>query len=195
MRHVWPATLALAVLACGPRTERHETAAGNVVDSVFPMDVMLERFRRDLPRPAALHGDFQSRDSLVGRVIAALQASDTLAFERLAVNASEWAWLYFPTNVLARPPYELPPGLAWFQLQETNRQGVLRALRELGGHRLDYHGYRCNAEPTVEEENRLWTGCTVTIGRDGTSPVPLRLFSAILERGGRFLMLSYANDF
>jgi hypothetical protein len=195
MRHLWLATLALVAMACSGRTQEQETAAGNVIDSVLPMDVMLTRFRQDLPRPAELHGGLENRDSLVARVIAALEASDTVAFERLAVNRGEWAWLYFPTDVLARPPYELPPSLAWFQLQEANRQGVLRALRELGGHRLDYRGYQCDAEPTIEDANRIWTGCIVTLARDGATAAPLRLFSAILEREGRFLVLSYANDF
>lgn len=194
MRHHWLAALTLAV-ACNAHSENHETVAGNVTDSVLPMDVMLDRFRHDLPRPAELHGGLANRDSLVRRVIAALETSDTLAFEHLAVNQGEWAWLYFPSNVLSRPPYELPPGLAWFQLQETNRQGVFRALREFGGHQLDYRGYRCNTEPTIEDANRIWAGCTVTLGRDGAPPAPVRLFGAVLERRGRFLILSYTNDF
>jgi hypothetical protein len=164
------------------------------MDSVLPMDVALDRFRKDLPRPDSLRG-VTNRDTLVLRVIEALRTSDTTAFERLAVNRAEWVWLFYPTNVQAKPPYELPPGLAWFQLQETNRKGVFRALRELGGHTLDYQGYRCDPNPTVEGENRLWTGCVVTLGRDGAAPVTLRLFGAILERGGRFAILSYANDF
>ena len=98
-------------------------------------------------------------------------------------------------NVLAKPPYELPPALAWFQLQETNRKGALRALRELGGHELDYRGYTCGPEPSVEADNRVWTGCLVTVGRDGDAPIPLKLFGAILERDGRFAVLSYDNDF
>jgi len=190
------AGLALTLLACRAGGDGRQSAGGDVVvDSVLPMEVMLTRFREDVPRPSTLHGDWDSRDALVREVITALEASDTAAFERLAVDRGEWAWLYFPTNVLSRPPYELPPGLAWFQLQETNRQGVFRALREFGGRRLDYRGYRCNAEPTTEGENLLWIGCSVTIGRDSAPPAPIRLFSTILERGGHFLILSYANDF
>ena len=189
----WP-LLAVALITC-KRTPDHDTAAGNVIDSVLPMPVMLERFRQDLPEATELHGTVTNRDTLVSQVVAALQANDTLAFEQLAITRAEWAWLFFPTDVLARPPYELPPGLAWFQLQEENRKGVLRALRTFGGHQIDYQGYRCATEPTIEDENRVWTGCTVTLGVDGAAPVERRLFSAILERGGRFLVLSYANDF
>lgn len=167
---------------------------GIVIDSVVPTDLAMDRFRKDLPQPDSLRG-VSSRDMLVLGIVEALRAGDTLAFERLAVNRAEWAWLFYPTNIQSKPPYELPPGLAWFQLQETNRKGVFRALRELGGHRLDYRGYRCDTQPVVEGDNRLWTGCRVTLARDAAAPITVRLFGAILERGGRFAVLSYANDF
>jgi len=101
-------------------------APAGVVDSVLPMDVMLDRFRAGVAEPDGLAGGADSRDELVLQVVRALEAADTLAFERLGVSLAEWAWLYFPNSVQARPPYELPPALAWFQLQEGNRQGVLR---------------------------------------------------------------------
>jgi hypothetical protein len=189
------ALLLAAVTGCDIGRHDDSGQPAQVVDSVVPIEIALERFRKDLPQPAGLSGGATHRDTLVRHVIDALRDSDTAAFERLAVNRAEWAWLYYPTNILARPPYELPPALAWFQLQETNRKGVFRALRELGGRGLDYRGYTCNASPGVEGENRIWTGCLVTLGRDGAEPVALRIFSAILERGGRFAVLSYHNDF
>ena len=192
--------LALVATAC----EKPDPDAGTlsaapspatVVDSVLPMDVALDRFRADLSEARALTSGADTRDALVRSVVDALAASDTMAFEALAVDRAEWAWLYFPSSTVARPPYELPPGLAWFQLQERNRRGALRALRELGGHALDYKGYACDPEPSMEGANRLWTNCAVTLGRDGAEPVTLRLFGAILERDGRFAVLSYTNDF
>ncbi len=189
------------LIACEGRTPPSdslaaaEPSAGVVVDSVLPMDVALDRFRADLPEARTLKSGAATRDGLVRGVVDALAASDTSAFETLAVGRAEWAWLYFPSSSVARPPYELPPALAWFQLQERNRRGVLRALRELGGHALDYRGYTCDPEPTDEGANRLWTQCVVTIGRDGQSPVTLRLFGAILERDARYAVLSYTNDF
>lgn len=177
------------------RTNTVAAPRTGVVDSVLPMPVMLARFREGLPRPNALRSGVDSRDALVERVVVALQRSDTMAFEKLGVNRAEFAWLYFPTSINAFPPYELPPALAWFQLQEANRKGVLRALRELGGRALDYRGYTCADEPKVEDRNRLWTGCTVTLAVDGGPPTPIKLFSAVLERDARFAVLSYANDF
>ncbi len=193
-RRAWLALVVIAAVACD-RTPQPAGAAPTVVDSILPTEVALGRFRKDLPEPAGLTGGAGNRDTLVRRVIDALRTSDTLAFKRLAVSRAEWAWLYYPTNVLARPPYELPPALAWFHLQETNRKGVFRALRQFGGKPLQYQGYRCAPEPVVEGENRIWTGCVVTLAVGGERPADVRLFSSILERGGRVAILSYHNDF
>jgi hypothetical protein len=196
-------TLTLALAACeAPSPDAGTLAAAQpparepatVVDSVIPMDEALRRFRVDLTEPGAMTSGAATRDGLVQGVVDALVANDTTAFERLTLDRAEWAWLYYPTSTTALPPYELPPGLAWFQLQERNRRGVLRALRELGGHELDYRGYTCDPEP-VEGPNRLWSHCAVTLSRDGGDPVTLRIFGAILERDGRFAVLSYTNDF
>ncbi|HEY4306971.1 MAG TPA: hypothetical protein VGM82_21045 [Gemmatimonadaceae bacterium] len=169
-------------------------APATMIDSALPMAVLIDRFRRDLPRVDSLRGGATSRDELVKRVVAAMASNDTAALTHVTVSLGEYAWLYFPTTKVAQPPYEVPPGLAWFQVQEKNRRGALRAFRELGGHRITMKGYRCDESPTVEAQNRLWTGCAVSISRDGKA-VELKLFGAILERDGRFEVLSYQNAF
>src|SRR5262245_7079546 len=55
------------------------SASGEVVDSVFPMDVMLSRFREGTTQPAGLEHGEASRDALVARFVQALERSDTLA--------------------------------------------------------------------------------------------------------------------
>ena len=200
-RSITQVVLVVAVLAgCDRGAEPPaKTAAADsspgVVDSVFPMDVMLARFRAGSEEPSGLSSGAATRDELVREVILALEASDTLRFEQLAVNLPEYAWLYFPTAKVAQPPYELAPSLAWFRVQEGNRQGVFRALREMGGRKLEYRGYRCGAEPIVEGENRVWTECLVQVSREPGEPAELPIFGSILERGGRFAILSYGNDF
>jgi hypothetical protein len=199
-----PPLLLIALASCGEASEgggeaQGDTAAAteqaSVVDSVFPMPVMLERFRAGLAEPEGLTSGVDSRDALVEGIIRAMEATDTAAFERLTITLPEWAWLYFPTSIQAKPPYELPPGLAWFQLQEGNRKGLFRALGRFGGRKLQYRGYTCASEPTVEGVNRVWIGCLVTVGLEGEGPAPIKLFSSILERDGRFAILSFVNDF
>lgn len=181
--------------AAADRSRAATLTTAAVIDSALPMDVLLDRFRRDIPKVEALRSDATSRDELVRRVVAAIADSDAVALERLSMNLGEFAWLYFPTTKVAAPPYEVPPALAWFQVQEKDRRGALRALRELGGHRVTLDGYRCDETPTLEGENRIWTGCTVSVSRDGAPTVTLRLFGAILERDNRFAILTYENDF
>ena len=171
-------------------------AARGVVDSLVPIPVALERFREGLEEPTGLRSPYTSRDALVAAYVDILERADTLALEEIAVSRAEYAWLYYPSSIVSRPPYELPPELAWFQLQGENRIGALRALRDLGGRPLEYRGYECLPEPTVEGENRVWAGCVMTVRRNGEpGPAPIKLFGSILERGGRFAILSFANDF
>lgn len=200
IRRLLPLVLVVACTAGradedSPSSSGSGAASASVVDSVVPISVALDRFRAGLEQPGGLHGNVIYRDTLVRLVMQALEESDTLAFEQIAVNRAEWAWLYYPTNILAQPPYELPPALAWFQLQETSRKGVFRALREYGDQKLDYRGYRCDPQPTIEDQNRLWTNCIVTVARAGEPSKDVRLFGAILERTGHFAILSYDNDF
>lgn len=191
-------TVSALSLACKKQPQRAPEATAvlvGVVDSALPMSVLLDRFRSDIPKVDQLRSEILSRDTLIRRVVSAIASSDTAALQQLAVNRAEYAWLYFPTTKVSKPPYEAPPAFAWFQVEEKNRRGVLRALRELGGRRVELRGYHCDEQPTIEAENRMWTGCEVSIARDGQAPVNLRLFGAILERGGRFEVLSYQNDF
>lgn len=184
--------------AKAPRAAPNDSLAvqpAAVIDSVLPMDVMLARFRARIPEVKSLAHGQPTRDSLVGSVVRSIMSQDTAQLEKDAVSVSEFAWLYFPTSVNAKPPYELPPGLAWFRIQEDARSGVLRALQKFRGHQIAYEGYSCGPAPTVEGPNRVWIHCVINLSVDGQPTVPIKLFSSILERDGRFVVLSYKNDF
>jgi hypothetical protein len=52
--------------------------------------------------------------------------------------------------------------------------------------------YRCDGEPLVQGENRVWSDCLVEVrGPEGTRQ--LSLFGAIMEREGVFKFVSYAK--
>ncbi|MBV9772421.1 MAG: hypothetical protein JO040_00630 [Gemmatimonadetes bacterium] len=197
----------VVLAACGGRdgsAAEHDAAAASrpttsqpaVVDSALPVQELLRRFRADLPTTPTELAGVASRDSLVARYVGALQANDTSALEPLVLDRAEFAYLYYPTTPQSKPPYELPPALMWFQLQSSNRKGVFRAFRELGGKPLHYAGYRCDEKPEVQGENRIWNGCLVRIRPEGQGKVEeARLFGGIIERAGRFKFVSYANAF
>lgn len=186
---------ALLGAACAPDARPLPPRTRVIVDRAVPMAEQLRRFRADLPeRPAGLRGGRVSREALVRRLVAATEANDTAAFGPLTLDRAEFAYLLFPESPQSRPPYELPPGVAWLQMQERNRQGLFRLLREHGGRPLEYQGHRCTSSPRMEGRNRIWTGCVLRLGNGSGTAAEVRLFGAVVERDGRFKFLSYAND-
>jgi hypothetical protein len=165
-----------------------------VVDSILPMDVMLARFREGSVEPTGLRGGMSSLEALVDSFVSAVVRNDPAALEEMAVDRAEYAWLYFPTTSIAAPPYELPPELAWFQVEELNRRDLSRFLDANGGRPFDLRGYMCDPEPLREGANRIWTHCVVTVGREGGEPVTIEAFGPVIERAGQFKFLNYANS-
>lgn len=200
-RTIEGAVIVLGFLAgCGPTDleggsqsgQPAEIPATAVVDSALPIDVMLERFRADLPEETtAFEAGHESPEALVREMLDLLTTADTTGFERLAINRGEFAWLVYPASPMSRPPYELPPALMWFRAQQENRIGVLRMLRDLGDREYPSFALRCPAEPASEGDNRMLGGCTVRLGEDEER----RLFGTLVERDGRWKVLSFANDF
>lgn len=207
MRMLVLAALAASLCSAGCGTERLEgrgmeessavtaVPGSMIVDSVVPIGEALARFRAEVDEvPPRLRGGAESPEALAREVVRLVAAADTSAFAGVTIDRAEFAWQYYETSPLAQPPYELPPALMWFQLQQGNRTGLFRLLRELGGRRLEYERLSCEPDPVRQGENRLWTGCRVRLAVDGESR-ELRLFGAMLERDGRVKMLSYDNDF
>ncbi len=193
-----PALAALLLSACGgeggARAASADAPPALPVDGARTMEAELAAFRADLPAaPTSFRGGSADADTLVALVVRALAEADTAAFEPLALDRAEFAWLYYPTNPQARPPYELPPSLMWFTLQGNNRKGVLRALERFGGRPVALRAWRCDR---VDEqgENTVRSSCTVRLASNGGADQTLRLFGALIERGGRHKVLSYAND-
>jgi hypothetical protein len=168
-------------------------ASAGVVDSIFPPEEALRRFREPLPMVSALDGAMPSRDSLVRRFVRAIEARDTSALRSIVMTRAEFAHLYFETSPHARPPAQQPPALVWFLHTQNSVKGVSRALDRFGGRPLGFRGYTCAPAPRVEGANTVWDDCLLHLGsgRDTTS---IRLFGGVIERDGRFKLLSYSND-
>jgi hypothetical protein len=163
------------------------------VDSFIPREVALERFRKGSTRVTQLEHAALSRDILVRDFVRALERRDTTTIRHLAVSRDEFAWLYYPTSKQGLPPYSLNPDLLWFLLVEQSNSGMIRAFNQLGGKHLSYAGYRCEGSSTTEGENTLWGPCLVHLVQTPGDTSEGRLFGLILERGGRYKFLSYAN--
>lgn len=185
----------LAGAACDrPAAAPSAAPAGpKVIGELVPIDEQLRQFQAGVARVDTLAGAAPSREALVRRFVAALEARDTAALRAMHLSRAEYAYLYYPTAAVARPPQQLDPETAWLLLTLESDKNVRRAIARLGGRTLGYAGHTCPAAPTVEASNRLWQGCAVRWRAAGGAVDSLPLFGPVLERDGRFKFVSYRN--
>lgn len=164
------------------------------VDSILPVEVLLDRFRSDIPQVNTLSSASGSREALVQRFVKALATSDSADLKAMAMSAAEFAWLYYPESEFTRPPYELAPEHVYLLIDQNSRKGLVRMLRRSVGVGMEYAGHDCLPEPRVRLHDRLWEGCTVRLRNPDGSVDTLRLFGDIWERDGRWKLVSYANE-
>ena len=195
-----PATIILCAALLGgcdqTRTAdaRPATARSEHVDSLVPREEALRLFRQGLEEPESLNGGARSRDALVRDFVGALEARDTAALRAMLMTKAEYGWLYYPTNPQGLPPYDLSPALYWFMIEGRSAQGLTQALAERGGQPLRLVGYSCYAGFSQEGVNRVYGPCLVRRRQAPGDTVSERLFGPILERGGRYKFVSYANQ-
>jgi hypothetical protein len=190
----WPslALMLTALVACRDES-RFTRRSAAVVDSVVAPDVALARFRAGLTEPAGLIGGAPTRDSLFALALAALTARDTAAIPHLTLTRAEFAWLYYPTNPQAYPPYDLDPELMWFLLISHSEEGLHEALRAYGGQRLRYRDGRCEGDSSVQGPNVLWGPCWLAYSEPDGQWGEERLLSLVMRRGGRYKIVSWSN--
>ena len=169
-------------------------ASPAAVDSVVPREVALRRFREGLRPVERLEGGADSREAALAAYVRALETRDTVAIARLSVSRDEFAWLVYPTATQGLPPYDVEPGLMWFLLSSRSDRGARRALAVYGGRPLRVTGFDCAAAGSREGANTLWGPCTARWRTAQGESVSVRLVSQILEREGRFKVLSYGNN-
>jgi hypothetical protein len=197
MRNRVIGSLALAcITACGGDLRNANPAppaSTSAIDSAVPREVALERFRAGLPPVTALRGGEPSREQLVQRFVTAIEQRDTVALSGMTLSKAEFAWLYYPTAREANPPYSLSPDLMWFTHTGRSEKGINAVLATHGGRSLGYLDHHCADEPRVEGENRLWGFCLVRRIEAAKDTVEENLFGLIIERGGAFKFVNYAN--
>lgn len=168
------------------------TATGTV-DSIFPMDVMIDRFQRSMPEaPTNLQEPFGVTVwDLMDRMEKAVESGDSVGLDRLRITPAEFAFLYFPTSINARKPYEQPPATAWQLVDLNSMKGRQSLMRKLGNGQQDLKGPVCE-KVSAEGANRLWE-CRVLVTRPAGGTDTLRVTGSIIERDNRFKFVSFAN--
>lgn len=170
---------------------------GYIIDSIFPVDEELRRFREAVggDSAAAFQGGSASREQLVRRFLRAVVASDTADLRAMVVQVREFADLYYPESPLSRPPYHQPPQTAWGLMQDQSGKGLSRLLQGYGGKPMSFAGVGCDPEVHQEGRTTRYAGCLVRVEDAKGDTTSRRWFGSIVERDGTFKFLSYTNSF
>ncbi len=193
------ALLILSVVACRDGQPPNPPVAltpqpGIKVDSILPTEIALERFLSSETRVDSLTHGARSRDDLIARFFDAISSRDSSALGALLVTRAEYGFLYYPTSIYSRKPYELAPDVAWMLNSGNNAKGAGRLLARLGGKRAVHIGTTCGKE-SDEGSNRFVTDCITRYRTEAGREESRQLFGAIMERSGRLKFLSFAGDF
>jgi hypothetical protein len=170
---------------------------GYIIDSVVPIEEELRRFRAAIGGETATefgHGR-STRDDLVRHLVRAVASQDTAAMRDMILSAREFADLVYPSSPYTHAPYAQAPGFVWSQIVQPSASGFRRLMRRRGGVAFRYLDHTCNPIPEKQGENRIWTGCTLRVRSPDGDTTTQRWFGSIIERGGRFKFVSYANQF
>jgi hypothetical protein len=188
----------LAATACTDRLRPSPPPRAGVVDSALPVPELLRRFKAELPdtTPITAFADAApSRDSLVARFVAALNARDTAAFRAMMLSRAEFAWLYYADHPLSKPPYEMPPWLMWQRAVTLSDNGLGTALAEYGGRRLRLERVTCpDSTPQVSGPLTLWNFCVTRMRSPAGETIEHRFFGTMVGRDGRWKFVSYSSD-
>lgn len=175
----------------------NRASPGYVVDSILPVEEEVRRFRNAVGgRPVtAFAGGSRSREALVRRFMKALAADDSANLREMVLTAREFADLVYPESPYTRAPYRQSPALMWNQIQNPSESGFTRLVRRLGNQPLQYLDHKCDANADRQGRNLIWTNCSVRLTGPNGDTTSHRLFGSIIQRDGKFKIVSYSNEF
>ncbi len=134
----------------------------------------------------------KSAAELVSTVMTALEKKDTKTLHALRVDFAEYEKILWPRFVDDRPQLKKQqPKFHYFLLEAKSKSGVMDIVGEFGGKKLELIGF---GHDRVEDYQtfKLWRTINVEFLVDGKKTRE-RLFGAIIERDGKFYLLSYPS--
>ncbi len=164
---------------------------GYVVDSIFPPEEALRRFQAETEPVTALSGGARSTDELLRRYWEILQSGDSLALTPYVLSKAEFAYLYFPESNEAETG--LQPHVSWLLYSNNGGRGLSRALTLAGTETQPVNGTVCVNGTKALGNNTVHGPCGIVRELESRTDT-LWISQHIIERGGVFKLLSFANE-
>ena len=175
----------------------NRTLPGYVVDSARPISEEIRRFAVRVggdPVTSFAHAS-ASRETLIRRVVRDVARADSTDLAAAAITPREFIDLVYPSSPYTHRPYEQPPDLVWMQIASPSAAGYRRLLARRGGQAFTYVGHLCAGTPDRQGPNTLYVDCFITVRDPQNELIKQRWFGTIIERDGRFKILSYRNQY
>jgi hypothetical protein len=175
----------------------NRTLPGYVVDSIFPVDEEIRRFKAKIGGTPviAFQGASESRDALVRRIVRDVAANDTTDLAAAAITPREFIDLVYPSSPYTKPPYKESPAIVWMQIANPSNSGFLRLTRRLGGQAFEFESHRCADKSERQGENTLWLNCTIRVVNPQHETITQTWFGTIIARDGKYKVMSFRNQF
>jgi len=144
-----------------------------------------------------LTGGASSPRRLVEHVLDAVADRDTAALLSMLVDADEYDRIVYPElgahYVAARDTRSETRQFLWENQRLDALKGMRSAMRELGGRRLSFVTIEFTEGEQRYPSYRLMEGGVVSVvDADGT-PATLHMLGTMIEKGGRYKLLSYRD--
>jgi hypothetical protein len=175
----------------------NRTLPGYVVDSILPIDEEIRRFKATIggePVSAFAHAS-ASREALVRRIVRDVARGDSVDLASAAVTPREFIDLVYPSSPYTHAPYREAPSVIWMQIANPSNAGFLRLIHRLSGKSFEYESHACDKAAEHQGKNTLWLDCTVRVITPQRETTTQRWFGTIIERDGRYKVMSFRNQF
>lgn len=175
----------------------NRTLPGYVVDSARPIEEEVRRFKRTVGGASleTLQHASNSRDALVRRIVGDVAKGDSADLALAAVTPREFIDLIYPSSPYTHAPYKESPAVVWMEIANSSVGGYRRLIRRLGGQGFAYESHNCEPKAERQGKNVLWLNCSVRVLTPQRETTTQRWFGSIIERDGRYKVLSFKNQY
>jgi len=144
-----------------------------------------------------LTGGASSPRRIVEQVLDAVADRDTAALLDMLVDADEYDRIVYPElgahYVAARDTRSETRQFLWENQRLDALKGMRSAMRELGGRRLSFVTIEFTEGEQRFPSYRLMEGGVVSVVDAGGTPATLHMLGTMIEKSGRYKLLSYRD--
>ena len=134
---------------------------------------------------------FNSPSEIGQAVVEALNQGDFRGLHQLRVTRKEylsWMWPAFPAS---GPPYNYPEEFAWSNLDTKCSRAVKRLIKRHGENNLSFVKLGFEQKTEKYKDFQLLRSTVLTVKNDSGQQKTLKILGSVVEKDGRYKLLSY----